>query len=205
VGSEAYHSYEKINFANSFKKDEQGLLVIKDDLNYLLFMRGICDFIESPREILDMCFPQDGRKMSQRLKSEFIKTQTEVTEFFAKEIERFHDMAKQEPWVSLGVEYTQSIPFDRVIANYQQICEDCGYRDQIQLNNAASARQNEIREESIKIAPSSSAAAVLTKNLQSGFSSEKTDFDLEESAVSKVEKDRSEAETSAKLKGGNFL
>ena len=181
---QAYHSHKKINFADSLKKDEQGLLVIKDDLNYFLFMRGICDFIETPREILDMCFPQDSRKMSQRLKSEFIKTQTEVTEFFAKEIERFHNMAKQEPWTSLGTEYTQSIPFDRVIANYQQICEDCGYTDQIQLNNAASARQNEVREKSVKIAPSSSATAVITENLQSGTSLKK-DGNLKEFAVSK--------------------
>ena len=113
-------------------------------------------------------------------------------------------MAKQEPWVSLGTEYTHSIPFDRVIANYQQICEDCGYRDQIQLNNAASARQNEVREKSVKIEPSSSAAAVITENLQSGISLEK-DGNLKESAVSKVEKERSVTEAGAKLKGGNFF
>jgi len=38
-------------------------------------------------------------------------------------------MVTQEPWQSLGRDYLDPLPFDRVIESYQAICRDFGFND----------------------------------------------------------------------------
>ena len=129
-------------------RDEKGMMKIKDELNYILFMRGMCDFIDIPKELLEICYLQDdkGTKLPRKLMTDFLETQDQAKQFFAQEIERFEFMIQQEPWKNLGAEYLATIPFEQILSNYHEVCSEFKYK------NALENREVELPSASLKTA-----------------------------------------------------